>query len=854
MPKTGEPVKGLFLRLGVRGRLLLAFLGISAFAALGATAGMVSFLAIGDVLDRITQQRVPSALASLELSRQAERIVAAAPALLAAQTPDQHAQQSQAISVEVERLDALLSDLRGSMIDATGFEELDVATTRLRINLKGLDALVAGNLALGEQKKNLIQAVISANSAIQRLLTPWVQVTESKISQLRGSSEDAALSQDERSAALAELVRANDFRESLQQTRLEASIINDALLQVGAVEQSDRLTVAEFRLRRRIGTLEKLSSGFDEKLRTLMSAQIEAFRGLNEGSGGLPALRKKELERAQAGQGLLQENAELVRQLTAAVDSLVGAAKGDIETANLDARSVQRLGSGVLIGAVVLSLVSSTLIVWLYVGRNLVARLTALSHSMLAIANGNLKTQLPPGGTDEVGRMAEALAVFRDTAVEVEATNLREIEEARRRLTDAIESISEGFSLFDAEDRLVICNSRYHEQLYPGMSNVVQPGTSFETIIRTAVERGLVDEVNDFESVEAWVEDRLERHRNPSGSFVQRRGKQQWIQISERRTEDGGHVAVYTDITEIKDREEELAEKSKALEQLSSQLAKYLSPQVYNSIFSGKQEVKVASSRKKLTVFFSDIAGFTETADRLESEELTQLLNQYLTEMSQIALDHGATIDKYVGDAIVIFFGDPETQGVKEDALACVRMAIAMRRRLQELERIWRQSGIEKPLKCRMGIHTGFCTVGNFGSEDRMDYTIIGSAVNTASRLETLAAAGEILISYETFAHVRDLVHCEEYGQAEVKGIAYPIVTYRVVDTLEVLDRQQRHFRAEHPAVRVELDLDAMTAADRVQALETLRQAQTLLSDCDSSGKTGVSGKHEPKQKKPGES
>jgi class 3 adenylate cyclase/methyl-accepting chemotaxis protein len=854
MPKTGEPVKGLFLRLGVRGRLLLAFLGISAFAALGATAGMVSFLAIGDGLDGITQQRAPSALASLELSRQAERIVAAAPALLAAQTPDQHAQQSQAISVEVERLDALLSDLRGSMIDATGFEELDVATTRLRINLKGLDALVAGNLALGEQKKNLIQAVISANSAIQRLLTPWVQVTESKISQLRGSSEDAALSQDERSAALAELVRANDFRESLQQTRLEASIINDALLQVGAVEQSDRLTVAEFRLRRRIGTLEKLSSGFDEKLRTLMSAQIEAFRGLNEGSGGLPALRKKELERAQAGQGLLQENAELVRQLTAAVDSLVGAAKGDIETANLDARSVQRLGSGVLIGAVVLSLVSSTLIVWLYVGRNLVARLTALSHSMLAIANGNLKTQLPPGGTDEVGRMAEALAVFRDTAVEVEATNLREIEEARRRLTDAIESISEGFSLFDAEDRLVICNSRYHEQLYPGMSNVVQPGTSFETIIRTAVERGLVDEVNDFESVEAWVEDRLERHRNPSGSFVQRRGKQQWIQISERRTEDGGHVAVYTDITEIKDREEELAEKSKALEQLSSQLAKYLSPQVYNSIFSGKQEVKVASSRKKLTVFFSDIAGFTETADRLESEELTQLLNQYLTEMSQIALDHGATIDKYVGDAIVIFFGDPETQGVKEDALACVRMAIAMRRRLQELERIWRQSGIEKPLKCRMGIHTGFCTVGNFGSEDRMDYTIIGSAVNTASRLETLAAAGEILISYETFAHVRDLVHCEEYGQAEVKGIAYPIVTYRVVDTLEVLDRQQRHFRAEHPAVRVELDLDAMTAADRVQALETLRQAQTLLSDCDSSGKTGVSGKHEPKQKKPGES
>src|SRR5262249_22720928 len=166
-------------------------------------------------------------------------------------------------------------------------------------------------------------------------------------------------------------------------------------------------------------------------------------------------------------------------------------------------------------------------------------------------------------------------------------------------------------------------------------------------------------------------------------------------------------------------------------------------------------EVKIASRRKELTIFFSDIAGFTETAERLESEHLTQLLNHYLTEMSKIALSHGATIDKYVGDAIVIFFGDPETRGVKEDALACVEMAIAMRKRLHELRAVWRASGIEKPLQCRIGINTGYCTVGNFGSEDRMEYTIIGGGVNLASRLEAAATPGEILISYETYAHVR---------------------------------------------------------------------------------------------------
>ena len=166
--------------------------------------------------------------------------------------------------------------------------------------------------------------------------------------------------------------------------------------------------------------------------------------------------------------------------------------------------------------------------------------------------------------------------------------------------------------------------------------------------------------------------------------------------MSERKTEDGGTVAVYSDITELKQREQELADKSNALEQLSNQLAKYLSPQVYESIFTGRQEVKLTSRRKKLTVFFSDIAGFTETADRLESEDLTQLLNHYLTEMSGIALDHGATIDKYVGDAIVIFFGDPDSQGVKKDALACVNMAIAMRDRMLDLEAVWRDSGIRQ--------------------------------------------------------------------------------------------------------------------------------------------------------------
>jgi len=332
-----------------------------------------------------------------------------------------------------------------------------------------------------------------------------------------------------------------------------------------------------------------------------------------------------------------------------------------------------------------------------------------------------------------------------------------------------------------------------------------------------------------WQTLNKRVFQRLNRMRKS----LQRYAEDRKLGLSDARPDEIGEIsgAMAHYLGVIDQRETELAEKTTALEQLSNQLAKYLSPQVYDSIFSGKQEVKVASSRKKLTIFFSDIAGFTETADRLESEELTQLLNHYLTEMSQIALSHGATIDKYVGDAILIFFGDPETRGVKEDALACVQMAIGMRRRMRELQDLWRESGIEKPLQVRMGIHTGYCTVGNFGSEDRLDYTIIGGGVNIASRLESLAAPGEILISYETFAHVNAGIACEQRGEIEVKGIAYPVATYCVLDSRGNQELERQSFNEQHAHLRLDLNLAAMTSEDREAAVKSLTQALRLLNN-----------------------
>jgi len=404
-------------------------------------------------------------------------------------------------------------------------------------------------------------------------------------------------------------------------------------------------------------------------------------------------------------------------------------------------------------------------------------------------------------------------------------TPLRRAEQARlrseRRLAEAIESISEGFACFDGEDRLVISNSCHRNLLYPGLDVDLSAGTTFEAIIRRAVERGYVKDAEG--RAEEWIAERLHQHRNPGEPQIQRRGNGRWVMVSERRTEDGGTVSVYSDITELKQREQDLTEKSDALAALSAKLAKYLAPQVYDSIFTGQQDVKIVSKRKKLTICFSDLVGFTEITDKMESEDLTQLLNHYLTEMSKIALQHGATIDKYVGDAIVMFFGDPTSLGVKNDALACVQMAIAMQKRVSELALEWRNSGIETPLRCRIGIHTGYCTVGNFGSEDRMDYTMIGGTVNLASRLEHEAPPGGVLISFETFALVKDEVRCEERGPVRVKGIAHPVATYEVVGP----QPPAKPPGASH--LRLEIDAARMSEEERKMAADELRRALGLL-------------------------
>ncbi|MCH8809472.1 MAG: adenylate/guanylate cyclase domain-containing protein [Proteobacteria bacterium] len=272
----------------------------------------------------------------------------------------------------------------------------------------------------------------------------------------------------------------------------------------------------------------------------------------------------------------------------------------------------------------------------------------------------------------------------------------------------------------------------------------------------------------------------------------------------------------------IRDREV-IEEKSRQLESLATRLAKYLSPQVYQSIFSDTGEQQRAHARKNLTIFLSDIVQFTDLSDTLEPERLAKVINSYLSEMASIAIDCGGTIDKFIGDAVLVFFGDPDSEGETEDALKCVEMAIRMQKRVAELQKYWRKHGVSRGLHVRMGIATGFCTVGNFGSEQRLDYTVLGSPVNLTARLQAMAEPDKILIDENTQSLIEAHVSCELVDQITPKGFVRPVQIYQVGDFFSEEHRNKRR-RLSRVGERVEVNV--IDSSDIRAAIKELRQIQ----------------------------
>lgn len=236
----------------------------------------------------------------------------------------------------------------------------------------------------------------------------------------------------------------------------------------------------------------------------------------------------------------------------------------------------------------------------------------------------------------------------------------------------------------------------------------------------------------------------------------------------------------------VKERTSKLADLNKNLEkrveeqvrelERAGRLKRYLSPKLAERLLTDGFSEKI--KRKRLTIFFTDIRGFTDVSEVSEPEELIELLNEYLSRMTEIVYKYEGTLNKFMGDGIMGFFGDPID--CDDHAERTIKMSLDMKLKMNELKEKW-ALGIGGNIDIGIGINTGYVTVGTIGSEAHMDYTVIGGQVNLAARLEKMAKPGQILISYRTYELVRNIVDTEEIGEIEVKGIHRPVMVYNVL-------------------------------------------------------------------------
>jgi adenylate cyclase len=196
---------------------------------------------------------------------------------------------------------------------------------------------------------------------------------------------------------------------------------------------------------------------------------------------------------------------------------------------------------------------------------------------------------------------------------------------------------------------------------------------------------------------------------------------------------------------------------------------KYVPASLVRQLIELGEEVKLGGEEVELTTFFSDVAGFTSVAEMMRPQEVMSHISDYLEHLSKIILEEKGTIDKYIGDAIMAFWGAPVRQ-LDAPVLAC-RAALACQRKVVELNQVWAQAG--KPLMpTRIGIHTGLAVVGNVGFTERMNYTAVGDSINLASRLEGINKiyGTQIIISDSTYQKVADQFFCRLLDIVAVKG------------------------------------------------------------------------------------
>jgi signal transduction histidine kinase len=444
---------------GLRERLLLSFIAISGFAVVAAVVGNYAFYAIGEALHEVTEKSVPPAIASLELAQRTERIVAIGPALLGATTSEEVNAASSALKLETSAAERLLGALPRQDATLRELEEINTVFDRVVANLESLKSAVQTRIAAADRKSVLVRDTFDAYNQFRTIWTPTFNELKDQILTLQRTLDTARSSPEERLAAFDRLNAAFRALAPLEQIQQEAAVTFEALVRAASADTPATLAAIRDQAERSVRRMDDVVSGLDPDLLLALIIPINRLRVGAIGNSSIVAARQVELEAVQEGRGLTAQNSILSAQLSHAVETLVATAKQRIAAATKQTQSVQESSRIELAVVVALSLISSVLIGWFYVGRNVVARLTTLSGAMRAIVGGRRDIEIPAGGRDEIADMARAVEVFRDNAIALDQL-LAEQEQAAIRLEQKVEQRTAELSkslqeLRTAQDRLV---------------------------------------------------------------------------------------------------------------------------------------------------------------------------------------------------------------------------------------------------------------------------------------------------------------------------------------------------------------------------------------------------------------
>jgi len=531
--------------------------------------GLYAFFQVGKSLQRITEEALPPALAASELSTRAEFIVGVGPTLLASTNVDEINRLSASVAGELSNVTRLLDQLRRADLEKAVLDAIGEVISNLGANLALLQTTTLEKVAAETKLEELVEATFAAHREFDAIWEPTFADMRSKVLRLQRALVSPSESQQDRRAELNSLDQAILALLPLEQIRRDLSMTFEIALRASTTNDPRELAEFKNQAQRSIRSIDGLVSDIDPDLSTELFRPIARLRANVRGETNVFGLRQTEIETTAKSKELIAENTALSAHLHNSVHQLVTSSREDIDTAALVANSAQQFNTNVLLSVSALSVISSFLIVWLYVGRSIVARLTQLSGAMLGIAAGRREVSVPAAGSDEVAAMGRAVEVFRRNAIELDQL-LAERADAAMRLEKLVEertselqrrgavlrvtfdNMEHGVLMFDRELKLAAWNRQVMELLELPQA-FLESEPRYGDYLRFLSERGEYGSTD----VEAEVR-RLTANIARDYRWERTRPDGTVLEIRHSGLPEGGCIIIYTDITERKRYEEAL--------------------------------------------------------------------------------------------------------------------------------------------------------------------------------------------------------------------------------------------------------------------------------------------------------